>query len=282
MILLDYSGISVAAITVQQLEIKEDVIRHFILNSIRMYNKKYRDKYGAMVICTEGRRNWRKDYFPEYKFKRKSGREESKVDWAEAFRIINLVVEEIIENMPWYVVNVNSCEADDTIAHIALSTQEFGQYEDVMIVSSDKDFLQLQAGNPNIQQYSPMVKKLLVQKDKFDLHEHICRGDSSDGVPNILSPDDTFVTGTRQASMMKKKIDLWRDDMSLMPEEQVRNYKRNTVLIDLRETPKSVQTEILDAYGAKKKAHPTKAMNYLIKKRCRNLIECVGDFANNH
>jgi len=263
----------------QNLEIKEDIIRHVILNSIRMYNKKFRDKYGAMVICTEGRKNWRKDYFPEYKFKRKATREKSKLDWPEAFRIINLVTEEIIENMPWYVVNVNSCEADDTIAHIALSTQEFGQHEDVMIVSSDKDFLQLQANTDNIQQFSPMLKKLILQEDKFDLHEHVCKGDSSDGVPNILSPDDTFVSGVRQSPMTKKKIEEWRD-LSIMPEDAQRNYKRNSTLIDLRETPKDVQDEILKAYGDRKKAHATKPLNYLIKKRCRNLIECVGDFNN--
>tara|TARA_R110000803_G_scaffold54301_1_gene110987 strand:+ start:1279 stop:2019 length:741 start_codon:yes stop_codon:yes gene_type:complete len=246
-----------------------------------MYNKKFRDKYGAMVICTEGYKNWRKVYYPEYKYKRKTSREASDIDWPEAFRIINLVTEEIKEFMPWYVMNVSTCEADDTIAHIALSTTEFGQHEDVMIVSSDKDFLQLQAGNSNIQQYSPRVKKLILQEDKFDLHEHICAGDSTDGVPNILSADDVFVTGTRQTPMRKAKMDEFRD-VSKMTEEIQRNYQRNKVLIDLNETPKEVISEILEVWNSKHKSNGSGTMNYLIKKRCRNLIECVSDFSNNH
>ena len=265
----------------QRLEIKEDIIRHVILNSIRMYNKKFRDKYGAMVICTEGYKNSRKEYYPQYKFKRKTSRQASDIDWAEAFRIINLVTEEIKEYMPWYVMTVHTCEADDTIAHIALSTTEFGQHEDVMIVSSDKDFLQLQAGNSNIQQFSPMAKKLILQEDKFDLHEHICKGDSSDGVPNILSPDDTFVTGVRQSPMTKKKIEEWRD-MALMPEDAQRNYQRNKVLIDLNESPKEVISEILSGWNSKSKPDGSGTMNYLIKKHCRNLIECISDFSNNY
>ena len=246
-----------------------------------MYNKKFRDKFGAMVICTEGRKNWRKVYYPQYKFKRKSTRDESDIDWAEAFRIINLVTEEISEFMPWYVMNVDTCEADDTIAHIALSTTEFGQHEDVMIVSSDKDFLQLQAGNTNIQQFSPRVKKLIKQEDKFDLHEHICAGDTIDGVPNIMSADDVFVSGTRQTTMRKTKIEEFRDH-SKMNEDQKRNYKRNATLIDLNQTPPDVIEAILQVWNSKSKSDGSKAMNYLIKKRCRNLIECVSDFSNSH
>jgi 5'-3' exonuclease len=281
MILLDFNGVVVGTIVMQKLEISEDIVRHIILNSIRMYNKKFRDSHGAMVICTEGKRNWRKTYYPQYKHKRKTSREASAIDWPEVFRIINLVTEEIKENLPWYVVNVDTCEADDIIAHIALSTQEFGQHEDVMIVSADKDFLQLQEGTTNIQQFSTMTKKLLLQKDKFDIHEHICKGDSSDGVPNILSGDDTFVEGIRQAPMTKKKIEQWRD-LSIMPDDTKRNYARNSKLIDLRETPDDIQAEILNAWNTKKRAHGSKVMNYLIKNRCRNLIECVSDFNNNY
>ncbi len=281
MILLDFNGVVVGTIVMQKLEISEDIIRHIILNSIRMYNKKFRDSHGAMVICTEGKRNWRKTYYPQYKHKRKTSREASAIDWPEVFRIINLVTEEIKENLPWYVVNVDTCEADDVIAHIALSTQEFGQHEDVMIVSADKDFLQLQEGTTNIQQFSTMTKKLLLQKDKFDIHEHICKGDSSDGVPNILSGDDTFVEGIRLAPMTKKKIEQWRD-LSIMPDDTKRNYARNSKLIDLRETPDDIQAEILNAWNTKKRAHGSKVMNYLIKNRCRNLIECVSDFNNNY
>ena len=76
MILLDYSQIALSNIIVQKLN-DEDMIRHMILNSIRMYNKKYRGEYGQMVICADGMNTWRRDYFPEYKANRRKGRSET-------------------------------------------------------------------------------------------------------------------------------------------------------------------------------------------------------------
>ena len=41
------------------------------------------------------------------------------------------------------------------------------------------------------------------------LKEHILKGDTSDGVPNVLSPDNTFVDGLRQRPLSRKKIQSW-------------------------------------------------------------------------
>jgi len=90
MILLDYSQIALSNIIVRKLN-DESMIRHMILNSIRMYNKRYRDEYGQMVICADGMNTWRKDYFPHYKANRKKGRDNSDQDWTEIFRILHLV-----------------------------------------------------------------------------------------------------------------------------------------------------------------------------------------------
>ena len=89
MIIIDYNGIAIGNIITQKLKIEEDLIRHMILNTIRMYNKKFRDKYGQVVIACDSS-SWRKDVSPQYKFKRKEGREESSMDWNEVFRITNL------------------------------------------------------------------------------------------------------------------------------------------------------------------------------------------------
>ena len=146
MILLDYSQIALSNIIVQKLN-DESMIRHMILNSIRMYNKRYRDEYGQMVICADGMNTWRKDYFPYYKAKRRKNRDESSQDWNEIFRILHLVRDEIKENLPYKVVHMEGVEADDIIASLVLQSQEFGMNEPMMIVSSDKDFIQLQKFN---------------------------------------------------------------------------------------------------------------------------------------
>ena len=97
MILLDYSQIALSNIIVQKLN-DESLIRHMILNSIRMYNKKYRDDYGRMVICADGMNTWRKEFFPYYKANRKKGRDSSGIDWHEIFRVLNMVRDEIKQN----------------------------------------------------------------------------------------------------------------------------------------------------------------------------------------
>ena len=284
MILLDYSQIALANIIVQRLN-DEDMIRHMILNSIRMYNKKYRDEYGQMVICADGMNTWRKEYFPEYKAHRKKNREESDQDWTEIFRILHLVRDEIQENLPYKVIHMEGMEADDVIASLVLRSQEFGCHEPMMIVSSDKDFIQLQRYS-NVKQFSPQQKKLITDENPITyLWNHVFRGDSGDGVPNVLSRDDTFVSEGKQTPLRQNRIDDWIYNSDrlreVMPEEIYRNYQRNKKLIDLTEIPEDIQKSIINKYDSQKPAMKMKVLNYLIKKRCKLLIEVVEEFYNN-
>jgi len=285
MILIDYSQIALSNIIVQKLN-DENMIRHMILNSIRMYNKKYRNEYGQMVICADGMNTWRREYFPEYKANRKKSRDAtSHMDWPEIFRIITLIREEITENLPYKVLHMEGCEADDIIGALAIRSQDFGQGEPIMIVSSDKDFIQLQKYN-NVKQFSPIQKKVVTDKNpRTYLFNHIMRGDVGDGIPNILSKDDTLITeGAKQTPLRQTRIDDWlerSDDLkSAMPEETYRNYQRNKTLIDLTKIPESIQESIINTYDNQKLPMRMKVLNYLIKKRCNNLIECVEEFYN--
>jgi len=279
-IIIDYNAIAIGNIITQRLDIQEDLIRHMILNTIRMYNKKFRDKFGQVVIACDSS-SWRKDYYPEYKFKRKSGREESSTDWDEIFRIINQVREDIASNFPYKVIQAQGAEADDIIGTLVAETQEFGKHEDVMIVSADKDFIQLQKYE-NVRQFSPMTKKFIEDKNpRLYLFEHICKGDSGDGVPNILSPDNTFVDGLRQSPMTQKKIASYIDSDNLeetMGKDIYRNFVRNKKLIDLGEIPEDLKQNIINIYDNVKPAHKMKVLNYLIKNRMKMLIESIEEF----
>ena len=281
MIIIDYNGIAIGNIITQKLDIQEDMIRHMILNSIRMYNKRFRKDYGQVVIACDNS-SWRRDYFPNYKFKRREGREESSIDWGEVFRIINQVRDEIRDNFPYKVLHIDKCEADDIIGALVENTQEFGQHEPVMSVSADKDFIQLHK-HDNVRQFSPMTKKFIEDKNpRTYITEHVFKGDSSDGVPNVLSPDNTFVDGIRQSPVTKKKIENWMsniDDLcSVMNEETYRNYCRNKKLIDLSEMPDDIRQNIINTYENTKAASKLKVLNFLIKKRCKMLIESVEEF----
>jgi len=282
MILIDFNGVAIGNITAMQMEVEESLIRHMVLNSIRMYRKKYKAQYGEIVVCCDAGGNWRREVFPHYKAKRRKDVKESKHDWAKIWEILNTIREEIAENMPWKVLNVHGCEADDIIGVLADYTNEFGNYEDVMICSADKDFAQLQKYS-NVKQFSTMTKKPIVEKNPRQfLFQHTCKGDASDGVPNVMSPDDIFLLdGVRQGTMFQKKIDEWAkaDDLrKAMGEDIYRNYMRNKKMIDLAETPPALREEIINSFESQTVADPSKVMPYLMNKRCRGLLEVLNDF----
>ena len=282
MILLDFSGIAIATIAVNKVN-DEQMLRHMMLNSVRMYNKKFKPEYGEMILCCDGPNNWRRSYYPQYKANRKKSRDESGFDWQEAFRIMHLVKDEIKENFPYKVIHMDQCEADDIIGTLVENTQEFGQYEDVMIVSSDKDFLQLQQ-YPNVRQWSHMQKKELKDSaPKVNLIEKILTGDAGDGVPNVLSHDDTFVNGERQTPLSRKKKDTIIEDLSdgelLYAASWYRNYQRNEKLIDLTQTPDDLKKAIISEYNGQDPAdNKGKVFPYLINKNMKMLIESVEEF----
>ena len=70
MILIDYNGVAIGSGLHLKGELSEDLFRHTILNTLRMYRNKFKGQYGELVICGDGRKNWRREVFPNYKFKR--------------------------------------------------------------------------------------------------------------------------------------------------------------------------------------------------------------------
>ena len=280
MIIADYSGIAISNLFTMREQLSEGLVRHMILNSLRSYNVKYRDEYGEMVIACDGGNTWRRQLFPHYKASRKKNREESGLDWAEFFRILGVVRDEIRENLPFKVVHLQGLEADDVIATLTQRTQEFGNGEPVMIISSDTDFVQLHQYK-NVKQFSPMKKSMIKESDPIRyLREHILRGDSGDGVPNVLSADDVFVSGGRQSPIRAKQIDEWitnwdKLDYHMNP-QQYRNFQRNQQLIDLSKIPPQNKAEIINTFDTVKTKSNT--LNYLISKRCSQLIECAEEF----
>jgi len=282
MILVDYSGLAIATIVVNKVD-DEDLLRHMILNSLRLYRNQYKEQFGELVLCCDGKNNWRRGYYPQYKANRKKKREEDSFDWERAFDIMHRVKEEIFDNFPYKVIQVDECEADDIIGTLCENTQEFGQYEDVMIISADKDFLQLQR-YPNVRQYSPLMKKEYKEEAPLiGLTEKILTGDAGDGVPNVLSDDDVFVDGRRQTPLSKKKKEVMKEDLAdgelLYAASWYRNYQRNETLIDLTKTPERLKKQIIEKFNSQDQWHKKGLVfPYLINKNMKMLIESVQEF----
>lgn len=283
MILLDFSNIIVGSIMVSHKipdteRFGEDFIRHLVLNSIRSYRNKYKNKYGEIVICTDFHSSWRKEVFPFYKAHRKVERDKQKaekgMDWSALFETINKIIIEIDTFFPYKVIRVEHAEGDDVIAVLSRTFKEKS-----LIVSSDKDFSQLYKYKW-IRQFSPMKQKMLNDIDPIMyLKEHIIRGDKGDGIPNILSDDDCIVSGVRQKSISKKKIVNWLDqDPHDFNDEMKRGWIRNKILIDFDLIPKNIATAILEQYNEEKKYQQGQLINYFIKNRLKYLMENMGDF----
>ena len=284
MILVDMNQISLASVMMHLNITKRDsvepgMVRHMILNSLRNYRQMFSEEYGEFIICYDSKHYWRRDVFPEYKAGRKKSRETSSHDWDDIFNFLNAFKQEMIDYMPYKVLEVYGAEADDIIATLC---HEF-EYDHgkTLILSGDKDFIQLQKYK-NVTQYSPITKKFIGGDDpqRF-LAEHILRGDSSDGIPNVLSPDNTFVDGLRQRPLSKRKVATWIDNEiedSLPNDEALRNYQRNEKLIDLSKSPNNLFTDIIKEYQNTPEGDRSKLLNYFIEKRLNEHLENIGDF----
>jgi 5'-3' exonuclease len=287
MILVDMSQISLASMMMhlnmnKTTKPDENMVRHMILNSLRMYRSRFKQEYGELVLCFDSRHYWRRDHFPNYKAGRKKGRESSNLDWDAIFGCLNEIKQELKDFFPYKFVEVYGAEADDIIGALCLELE----YDNgkTLILSGDKDFIQLHRFR-NVSQYSPITKKMMVNDNPHQyLDEHILKGDSSDGVPNVLSPDNTFVDGIRQKPLSKKKIAEWTGEilvpveMAIPDGEVKRNFQRNQQLIDLSKTPKEIFLACLKEYQDSPEGDRSKLLNYFTKKRLKNLTESIGEF----
>ena len=281
MIIMDMNQITLASLMMHLNMTKtdepdENMVRHMILNSIRMYRSQFNKEYGEIVLTYDSKHYWRRDFFPNYKAGRRKGREKDSRDWDLIFGVLNKIKAEFKDNLPYKYLEVYGAEADDIIATLC---KNFCNDDKIMIVSGDKDFIQLQKYS-NVTQYSPILKKYVNGHDPVTyIKEHILKGDTSDGVPNVLSPDNTFVDGMRQRPLGKKKIENWLDiDINDLQDEVKRNYQRNDTLINLDKIPEELEKEIMVEFDGAPCGDRSKLLNYFVQSRLKNLMNDIGEF----
>lgn len=269
----------------RNITVDENLLRHMILNTIRANKVKFSKEYGEVVIAIDSKNCWRKNVFPYYKAARKKNRDSSNLDWNLIFESFNNISNELREFFPYRVLKEETAEADDIIGIICAAHGRILGGDKILIISSDKDFIQLQKYS-NVNQYDP-IRKRWIQHNNPDLYllEHICRGDAGDGVPNILSPDDSFVSSIRQKPISSKKIDEW---LSLLTKDQqpdtifeydvYRNWIRNKKVIDLEEVPDELRNRVLNSFNEQENKDRSKIFNYFIKYKLKNLTESINEF----
>lgn len=290
MLILDLNQVMISnlmmSLSGHKIVMDENLLRHMILNTIRSNLVKFRKEYGDdLVIACDDRNYWRKAYFPYYKANRKKSRDASDLDWNNIFQSLNKIRDEIKDNFPYRTIQVESAEADDIIGTLC---NEYGRDlggEPILIISGDKDFVQLQKYT-NVSQYDPVRKRWLKNQRPIEfLYEHIIRGDTGDGVPNFLSEDDIFISEGRQRPVTSKKLRAWveellngKDPSEVFTHEQLRNWNRNRTLIDLEMVPDDIREQILDQFNEQENRDRSRLFNYFIANKLKNLTEKIGEF----
>ena len=254
----------------------KEMVRHMVINSLRGFNLKFKSEYGSnIVLCADAGDPWRRDIYPNYKHARRKGRVDSATDWDNIFNVITEIKHEIAENFPYVMMYIEKAEADDIIATLVKHINE-----PIMIISGDKDFIQLQT-KKNVKQYSPIQKVFVgegLDPKKF-LHEQIIKGDRSDGIPNILSPDDIFLTKEKQRPINKKRLEEWSSVSNIpLGSETSKYYERNKRLIDLSCIPEELERTIINTYRDYKTPNRSKLLPYFMKHKLKSLMENIGDF----
>jgi hypothetical protein len=283
MILVDLNQVLLAGLMAQiskqkNVKLEEDLIRHMVLNIIRTHMNKFRNEYGEVVLCCDNRKYWRKEFFPFYKAHRKAAREKSNLDWNLIFDMLGKFKQELKDNFPYKVIDVEGAEADDVIGTLV---PMFADKEKILILSSDGDFLQLQKYGSNVKQYNPSLKKYIKSENPLlELKEKIIRGDKGDGIPNIFSPSDCFVRDLRQKAITKGIMEKylnenygdWQDEVARV------GFSRNQTLIDLSLIPGDIKQKIINTFEEAKPANKQKMLNYFIEKKLKNLMDVIEEF----
>ena len=283
MILVDLNQVLLAGLMAQisnqkGIKLEEDLIRHMVLNILRMHLRTFRNEYGEIVLCCDNRKYWRKEFFPYYKAGRKKSREKSALDWHLIFDMLAKFKAELKENFPYKVIDVEGAEADDVIGTLV---PLYAAHEKILILSSDGDFLQLQRWGSNVKQYNPAMKKFLKSEDPLvELKEKIIRGDKGDGIPNIFSPDDCFVRDLRQKPITKGLMDKLLNEQSEKWEDEIAKtgFSRNQTLIDLSLIPNEIKTKIINTYEETKPASKQKMLTYFMEHKLKNLMDVIEEF----
>lgn len=173
-----------------------------------------------IFFCLEGTSNFRYSIFKDYKANRILKKASSDRDSINTQRDIII---DLLKYLPITLVKANRFEADDVIYSLCKNMNG----EDITILSSDTDFIQLLQCDLNIKIFSPHLKDF-VQPPKFHyLAWKSLSGDKSDNIPGLVSNN--------------KAISLLEDpkllEELLSSEENRSRFNLNKELIELRIVP---------------------------------------------
>lgn len=211
-------------------ELTEEDLPLFYHNFFTFFNKINRDS-PHVIACWEGKDSlkWRRSIFPDYKRNRDTKKSEPE------YKLLMSCIPEIMECLNYYPIkqlSVEGAEADDLMFTIA------NHYKDVdhVLITSDKDLIQIRNMNPNVSVYNPVKKKYLdVQKNIVE--EKAIVGDKSDNIGGL------YRVGPKTFKKMNEDRTVFNNIMSKGNNKEI--FKQFLKIIDLRSIPETLKSEII-------------------------------------
>ena len=285
MILIDTSQLILSEAAVEYIHTPErynkSSLQKSVIKKIINVLKQYKRTFGGVVLCVDYPfKSWRHGIFEHYKFTRKAHKETMDFDWDKYFTYYNDILESFRANLPVKIIMCQGAEGDDVIATL---TKHFHTRENILIWSSDRDFLQLQKYN-NVQQYSYKKKEMLrVDDPVMSLNEKIVQGDKGDGIPNCLSNDKVFVNGERQKRITDKvKFALLENgkppEQNAPNREILENLERNRKLIDFDCIPIELDKSIIECYNTYIPPKKSNFQKFLLSNGLMDMINMIKLF----
>lgn len=267
-LLVDQNHLLFRCFFVQKNKILEsdfDLLRHIALETI--FSNIRRQKPNEVVIAYDGRGNWRREIYPEYKAHRKDNRDKDDIPWDEVFGFFDDFQTEL-QNFPFKILRLDKTEADDIIATLANRDDEF---DENIILSSDKDFKQL-LKNPTVKIFDPIKDKFITCNDPEKYLEcHVMQGDNSDNIPGFAPR-----VGEKTAEKFYNNSDKFQEKLD-KDEIYEENLARNRAIIDLDRIPKHITEKIIDQYEAYNYSPESSIIRYFAKHQLRNLMKKTSE-----
>lgn len=225
----------------------------------------------SVVLCQEGKKNWRFEVYDKYKSHRKEEKAKSKMDFDAFYPMFDYFCSMLRQYAPnIYQLKVDRAEGDDLIAVL---TKNLTPRNEVICVSTDRDFYQLLKYD-GYKQYHP-IKKTFVQviNPERYLLEKIIVGDKGDGVPHVKPR----VSKGTAPTIIDQGLDEWLDKFNLHAE-----FERNKTLIDFDCIPVDVQDSIMTNFRSIRYSPMSKRdfSLFVTAIGCPQLIMLSPEYAN--
>ena len=138
-----------------------------------------------IYFVLDGKPKKRIEVFPQYKANRKKEYvdPEEIAYWASFKRQKSIIINMVKENFPIIVAYHPDNEADDVIYHIC--KHRVLRDDEVYIISSDSDYIQIINEFDNVKLYNPVAKKWRSKTDYDYVSWKAMVGDRSDNIPGV-------------------------------------------------------------------------------------------------